>query len=314
MSGRRSSRPIHRRPSDGTLRAQPRPGDRRLVGALLLGAVLATTACEAETGPISPADAGPGGQPDATRPDSGPSPTPDAGALPDAEPAVDAGPARRFVERRLFGEGSVENLVFDPTFELSSYAWYAITASGFELIPIERHFLTWSPTGEPAIRVPKERFSRGAFVLGSSASESGALAVSVWTGRPIGLTTPEDIATGTLVTVGARGPEIAVDLVPDEATRVERDGISWVRSSVVLEDALGVLSLLIGDSGNVPFWVTAPSVLPARSNLRGGHAGPPAITRAATATELRLIGVAAAAKRASGDPRKAPSLRRTHPR
>src|SRR5204863_3135496 len=120
-----------------------------------------------------------------------------------------------FVERRMFGDGRIDNLVFDPSFDLGTYNWYAFTSDFSRYIPVEKHFLPWTPTHQPAIRVHKDSRTRGVILLGSAASARGMLEASVWVGRTTADAATTATVSATIVTVSSAGPETAIDFVAD---------------------------------------------------------------------------------------------------
>lgn len=239
-------------------------------------------------------------------------PKPDANVPEDAGlPEPDSGvqiAARTFVERRIFGETRVDNLVFDPNFDLTSYNWYAFSADFSEYIPLEKHSLPNTPTHQPAVRVAKDPGTRGALMLGSAASAQGLVEASVWVGR-----SAEDATagtpSGTIVTIGEDGAETAIDLSVVAGSRQELGGIVWERVSTMISEPLGVMAFLIGDQGAAPFWVTAPTVLPVREQLRPGPRTP-LIGRAPALHERNAIAAFQTAKKKDSDPRKSRARRR----
>jgi hypothetical protein len=268
---------------------------------LIAGAfVVSLAACTEDTTDFTPADGG-----GVTQPDSGTTmPPPDAGTIAeDAGPmTVDAGPARTLVTRRLYGEGPINNLVFDPDLDVASFNWFAISGDGFNLQPVEKHFLSRTPTGQPALRVPKTKFSRGTFLFGSAASASAPIEISVWVGRATDVAASTATVGATIVGVGPEGSEVAYDLMPDAASTLVLGDITWIRLTTMITDALGVLSFLVGDETDVAFYVTAPAVVPARATSLAGTRLK-SLGRPLAAREKRAFDRFLTAKRDRDDPR-----------
>lgn len=177
-------------------------------------------------------------------------------------PEEDAGvPARTFGTKRMFGEGRVDNLVFDPSFDTQTYSWYAINNDFTAYLQLEKHIQNTTPTREPAVRVLKDG-SRGGLLYGSASSEAGPLSASVWVGRDVADLDELSSLAASIVGVGIDGPEVAFDLTAEESSQFERDGVVWIRLSTVVTDAIGTLSFLVGDDTRAPFWVSGPSVVP----------------------------------------------------
>jgi hypothetical protein len=255
-------------------------------------------------------------------PDAGivPIPAVDGGVIVEpsdaGEPQMDAmvppGPARTFVDRRMFGDLPVDNLVFDPVFDLTTYNWYAFSSDFTRYLPLEKHFLARSPARQPSIRVRKDSGIRGAIVLGSAASAQGMLEVSVWVGRAAEDESTTATAAAAIINIGPSGAETAIDLVSDAGSRVELDGVVWVRQTGIVSDALGVLAFLVGDEEREPFWMTAPVVVPMHANLRPDRAI--AIEgRPLTGAERSALAAFQAVKRTRDDPRTRAERGRRNP-
>lgn len=243
--------------------------------------------------------------------DSGILPRPDASTPEDAgQPEPDGGvqvAARTFVERRMFGENRVDNLVFDPNFDLATFNWYAFSADFSQYIPLEKHNLPRTPTHQPAVRVAKDPGTPGALMLGSAASAQGLVETSVWVGRAV----EDEMAStpsGAIATIGEDGAEIAIDLSVVAGSRLELDGIVWQRLSTMIPDPIGVMAFLIGDQEAAPFWVSAPTVLPVRDQLRPGER-PRLAGRTPELRERNAIAAFEAAKKKNADPRRRPARR-----
>lgn len=278
--------------------------------AAIAALVVAGSACSSKGSGLGGADAsGDAGVRDSGTnnppPDSG-TIEPDAGSEDGSVNPEDAGgaPARNFVERRMFGSGRIDNLVFDPNFDLGTYNWYAFTSDFTALVPLEKHFLPRTPTQQPAVRVQKDR-GRGALMLGSAASQTGMLEASVWIARTEADAASAPPANATIIMVGPNGPEVAVDLVADAGTQVVIDGLVWMRHTAIFGDAIGVLAFLIGDNVRAPFWVTAPSVVAINASIRPAGGSSVLIAgRPLEGTERRVIAAFQAERRSREDPRK----------
>jgi hypothetical protein len=260
-----------------------------------------------ENTPLATLDGGTGPAP--TQDSGMVAPPPDAGEVGFPDAMVMPEPARTFVERRMFGETPVDNLVFDPIFDLTTYNWYAFSSDFAQFIPLEKHYLADSPMHVPSIRVRKDRGISGAIVIGNTASTEGMLQVSVWVGRAAEDAADTATAAAAIINIAANGAETAIDLVSDPSSRVERDGIVWVRQTGIVADALGVLTFLIGDEEREPFWATAPVVLPMRAHVRPDTKAL-AEGRPLSGRERAALSAFEAAKRTRQDPRTRADLKR----
>jgi hypothetical protein len=258
----------------------------------LLLIILSLAACTEDPQMLVSHDAGVINYPDAEVTDA--DTPPDASTI---EP--DAGvPARTFLTKRMFGEGPVNNLVFDPSFDLASNTWYAFSADFAEYLPLQKHLRHSTPTREAAVRVLKNS-NRGGILYGNAGSEAGPLAVSVWVGRDVADVELLGDIGATIVAIGLDGPEVAFDLSADESSTMERDGIVWMRLNGMVTDALGTLAFLVADREREPFWVSAPSVLPLPE--RGGLS-----LSGRSLTEVESLGIRRVEieKRRQADPRR----------
>lgn len=190
---------------------------------------------------------------------------------------------------RLFGTLPIENRFEDPLLTFSGSGWFGFS-NDFNSYPVMVRQVGASPTQTPFLRVAAEDNPAGATVIGQVKTATTPLHVELWVGRD-GDGASFETMDVSLAGLFVQGGEAAVQLVADEASRVDVKGRTWMKFTADIDSGpVGWSWLLASDTeaGNT-FYVGGPAAVDL-DVVTPGAALRLASKRTITASEKRMIG------------------------
>ena len=181
------------------------------------------------------------------------------------EPPVEV--LREVVDRRLFGEMSVDNRVKDPRFKTlnTAYVWYAtFGAQSYQPRTIYRKVFPNTPMQAPVMHVPKDDGGQTR-VYGEVNLKATPTHYSVWIGRPTVSFSGDQVDPFVSVYgVNTKNPRDfnGITLEKVEDSEVVHGNIRWHRYEAFASDLAGYGYMIVDDSSVRALYVHAPQAAP----------------------------------------------------
>jgi len=190
--------------------------------------------------------------------------------------------------KKLFGTLPIENRFEDPLMTFSGTGWFGF-ANDFQSYPAMVRQVGPSATQTPFMRIAAAENPSGTTLIGQVKTATTPLHVEVWIGRD-GDGASFDTMDISLAGLFVEGGENAVPLAPDEASRLDVEGRTWVKFTADVDSGpLGWSWLLVSDADTAQTFYVGGAAAVDLDAASANTALRLSSKRAVTAREKRMI-------------------------